>query len=285
MTMAATEKTSIYEYLDFRAYLRDEIARRKESQHGFSFRAFNMRSGFKSPSHLSMITNGEINAGAKAVTKLCKGLNLSSRESKFFATLVNFNQATTHIDKDNFYNALLKLYPPRQPNLIGEKYYKIFNRWYHATILELVRLECFQEDPYWIAEQLKPRVSVPKVRHALDTLCEYGLLVRDDANRLVPAEPNLTTPDSVASLAIINYNKQLIARSAQAVEHDPASQKEFSSITVAMSEQTFADVKKRIQEFRDELHAFTEERASNDPTSCVANINLQLFTTTDWSNS
>ena len=67
---------------------------------------------------------------------------------------------------------------------------------------QLALLPGFREDPEWIVEQLRPRVSAADVKRALRHLETLGLLVRNDGGGLIAADRKLTTPERVPSLAV-----------------------------------------------------------------------------------
>jgi uncharacterized protein (TIGR02147 family) len=276
--MGEGEKTSIYRYLDYRDYLRDAIEEQRLQNPKFSYRYFNMRAGLKSPSHVHMIMEGKANVGRKSAYRLCKGLGLSEKEARFFEKLINFTQAKTHQDKDAFYNELRKCYPPKEPGMLGEAHYKLFEQWYYPVILEMTRLQHFREIPSWISRKLKPRVPEHKVKKALQELESMGLLERTAAGTLVQSQASFVTPEAVESLAVINFNQQIAQHAASAVRDDAVSRKEFSTITAAMSDQKFAQVKAKLQQYRDELLDFIEaDDNDTDPKISVSHINLQLF--------
>lgn len=283
--MKHRREKAIYKYLDYREFLRDEVAHLKEANPNFSYRAFNMKAGLKSSGHLKMIADGRLNVGQQSMHKLCKGLGLSVKETNFFVSLVQFNQAKTHQERDQFYNNLLALYPPRQPRMLGEVCYRIFHKWYYVVLLELVRVEGFCEVASWISARLCPSVPEHKVRKALQELEELGLLVRNAQGKLEPASVAIATPEAVESLAVVNYNEQLIARASEALRVDPVAEKEFSTLTAAMSEKTFAKVKAKLQEQRNELRELIESENEHSQQTFVAHINLQSFKLSKGSTS
>lgn len=52
-----TPHPDVFEYLDYRAFLRDYYAERKQSR-GLSFRSFSKRAGLGSPNYLKLVMEG-----------------------------------------------------------------------------------------------------------------------------------------------------------------------------------------------------------------------------------
>ena len=51
----------VFDYLDYRAYLRDYYAYAKSARRGFSHRTFSRRAGLGSPNHLKRVMEGRQN--------------------------------------------------------------------------------------------------------------------------------------------------------------------------------------------------------------------------------
>ena len=266
--------TDIYNYLDFREFIKDRIDLLKEENPRFSRRYFCNKSGLKSSSYLNMVMSGDRNIGAKGMYGICKGLGLSDKEANFFQSLVRFNQALIHEEKEKYYDELIGLYPKKHTRVIEAKYYKVFSCWYYVSILELVRLDSFRENFDWISKKFRIKVSRPRIKGAIKDLLEVGLLVRNETGRLKPADLVVSTPEEVSSMAVVNFHQQMLTLSLDALKNDPVDEKENSAIVVAMSKERIPEIKRRIQEFKRELVDMIEKENLNKTD--VVYINLQL---------
>ena len=59
--MTGTDPIDVFDYLDYRAFLRDFYARAKATRRGFSFRAFSRKARLGSPNHLKRVMEGDRN--------------------------------------------------------------------------------------------------------------------------------------------------------------------------------------------------------------------------------
>ncbi|MBI2342948.1 MAG: TIGR02147 family protein [Deltaproteobacteria bacterium] len=268
---------SVYTYDDYRAYLRDVIATKKRTSRTFSYRQFNQRAGLKSSGHLKLIIDGARNLSQETIYRLTRGLGLSEPESRFFESLVHFNQSKTHDEKDFHYQQLLTKYPPRHAQLLDADYYHLFSHWYTIAILELIRIEACAANAARIAKHLKPNVPANKIRQSLKLLEQSGM-IRCVGARYERTEKMLTTSDAVRSLAVTKFHEQVTELALQALKHDPVPEKEFSSLTIAIAREDLPQLKQRIQEFRRYIHALIEH--SERPRTDVAQLNIHLFTMT-----
>lgn len=94
--------TPIYEYNDYRAFLRDRFSALKKQNPMFSYRAFNRLAGLKNSGFLKLVIDGQKNLGQTGIWKMARGFKLTEDEARYFAALVHFNQAK-EIDEKNHY--------------------------------------------------------------------------------------------------------------------------------------------------------------------------------------
>ncbi len=271
---------NIYDYLDYREFLKDRIDHLREENSNFSYRYFNRKAGFKSSCQLKLVTEGKRNLGKSGIFNVCKGLGMSRKEAEYFESLVFFNQSKSHDEKDHYYKELIEALPPNHAKVIESKCYKAFGHWYYLTILEMIRLGCFEEDTTWISKRLRPRVSVPRVKKALADLETLGLIQRNEKGKLVRVDKMLSTPDEITSIAITNLHEQLTDLSNVALRKDGIDEREYSALIIAVSKQKFNRLKKKIVEFRREVHALLEATDDEDLSNVVC-MDMKLFKLTN----
>src|SRR3989338_9919808 len=93
--MGNIKKPNIFEYDNYRSFLKDLYALLKQEKSAFSFRFFSRQAGFRSPNFLKLVMEGKRNLSPESIEKFAKGLKLNKNEADFFRRLVLLNQATT----------------------------------------------------------------------------------------------------------------------------------------------------------------------------------------------
>jgi uncharacterized protein (TIGR02147 family) len=267
----------IYEYLDYRRFLKDRFSALKKDNSQFSYRYFNRRAGIASSGFLKLVMDGKRNLADEGIGKVALGLKLGEKEKKYFRLLVKFNQATSHAEKEDYFQSLCKNKHFLKAKPLAGIQYQIFSHWYSVAILELVRFETNQKkDLVWLLHHLRPSVGIREVKRAVHELMSLGLISRSRQGSYERKEPVLKTEDQVSHLLVTNYHQQMSEQASQAVLHDDAKHREFSALTIALSREQFDLVKGELQTFREHLHSLLEKK-SDAPKSLVAQINLQLF--------
>ncbi len=265
---------TIYQYLDYRQYLRDYYEEKKRTTKSFSYRSFARSAGLVSATFLNLVIKGKRNLTPDSIRKFCKGLKLKRDEAAFFENLVLMNQATTPEDKNFYYQRLATSKKYLAVKRLERDQYECFSKWYSAAIWELLSLKGFQNDPQWIARKLVPRITTRQAREVIETFLRLRLVAETPEGGLVKRDPHLTTPNEVKSMAIGNFHRDMLCRAADAVSTNAARDRELSSLTIAISKKRFVKAKRRIQEFRRELH---ELLAGDEDPDSVYQCHISLF--------
>jgi uncharacterized protein (TIGR02147 family) len=272
--MATKLRVEVFDYLDYREFLRDAYDDLKARQRGFSYRAFSRRAGMSSPNFLKLVIDGKRNLTPDSTEKFAVALGLGARETAFFRELVGFAQATTAAQKNAHYERIGTFHRHSAVRRLERDTFAYLSRWYYPAIRELVTCSDFREDPAWISAQLRPEVAPARVREAIDVLLDLGMLERDEAGRLRQGDPLLSTGPEVRSLAVGNFHRQMMERAADSIELIDREQREISGVTVALSRASFDMLKQKIQALRAELLEYSA--AETAPTR-VVQFNFQAF--------
>ena len=97
----------IFDYMDFRKFLKDMFAFKKETISSYSYRYFSRMAGFSSPNFLKLVIEGQRNLTNTSVAGIAKGFKLKKPEREFFENLVFMNQAKDHAEQDHYYRKMI----------------------------------------------------------------------------------------------------------------------------------------------------------------------------------
>jgi uncharacterized protein (TIGR02147 family) len=104
---------ALFEYQNFREYLRDYYAEQKASKKYFSYRYFAEKAGVNTPTFLLYIIEGKRNLTKSSIVKVSRAIGHSRDEADYFEHLVFFNQAATIEEKTHFYSRLIEMRKPK----------------------------------------------------------------------------------------------------------------------------------------------------------------------------
>jgi uncharacterized protein (TIGR02147 family) len=145
---------SVYDYLDYRAFLRDYYAAKKAASRAFSYRAFSKRAGVASPNYLKLVIEGQRSLSPKMAERFAQACGLDGDASRYFVHLVGFNQAKTTVERAQFYDKLTGFQRYRQAHKLELAHAAYYSDWYMPAIRELAASHEFREDSEWIADRL-----------------------------------------------------------------------------------------------------------------------------------
>ncbi len=266
---------NVFDYLDYRAYLRSFYEARKQTRAGFSFRTFSKRAGLKSPNFFKLVMDGDRNLGADTVPKFADALGLTGAEREFFRDLVAFDQGSDSIEKNRAFERIAASRRFRTARRIDGLLLTYLSHWYHPAIRELAARKDFSADPKWIAKRLRPAISPRQAAESVELLLSLGLLVKDPVSgRLSQGEPTLTTEHEVSALGAVNFHRQMLQRASESIDEIPAELRDLAALTVCVSAPTAARVKERIHQFRE---ALTELCDAEPAGTTVYQLNIQWF--------
>jgi uncharacterized protein (TIGR02147 family) len=269
-----TKEVVVFEYDNYRDYLRDLYGFYKKTKPQFSYRYFSQKAGFRSPNFLKLVIEGKRNLSPESIERFTSALKLNKKETEFFRILVHLNQARTIGEKKLYAEQLMQSRTFRYIHPLRQDQYRYYAEWYNIPIRELTTLPEFSEDPGWIARSLLPPISPQQAQKALDLLLQLGLLERDESGRLVQADAFISTGDEVTSTSVANYHREMIQKGSEALDRFPGPDRDVSSVTMALSEEVFQEIKSLIQKFRKELLAIADQ---DQRPEGVYQVNFQLF--------
>jgi len=261
----ASLEIDLFDYWDYRSYLRDFYVREKSRHASYSFRVFALRAKIASPNYLKLVIDGERRITDKTLPQFIRGLKLTKGEADYFRNLVLYQETIDTEAKESHLATLLRIRRRHRTKIhhLHEDRYEILRNWHHWAIRELVLVKNFSDDPKWIAQKLGHRITPLQARESLQLLVRLGF-VRKESDRWTVGESLLTTGDDVTSMMIRGLHKQFMDLSTQSLLNDPLSEREVSGLTVAIPRSKVPEVKHQIREFRRELNRSLSTTPQNE---------------------
>jgi uncharacterized protein (TIGR02147 family) len=268
---------SVYGYTDYRKYLKDFYDFKKDGSHGYSFRAFSKAAGFSSPNILKLVMDGQRNIGADAMQKFIAGLCLPEQMAAYFRVLVKFNQAKDDTEKVELFEELRRLTPQAKRRQLNAESLHYVSHWLHPVIREMVSLDEFRDDPYWISRRINSEASVQEITSALQFLIKEGFIEKTPEGNFVARDNMVLSSDEVKSLVIRKYHRQMLDQAKDALENLPIDSREFGALTFVLPEGSLGELKYKIKQFRSELHTWAMQTVENGSGEIVVQVNIQMY--------
>ena len=261
----------IFEYLDYREFLKDYYNAKKEANPAFSLRVFSDKIGFKAKDFISRVMNGDKNLSSQSIPKVASGLRLGKHETEFFVALVKFNQAETTDERNAAFEqmqAVLKVVRfAEKQHLLGHAQYMVYSDWRHLTIRSLIGMFGFDGNYEALAKQVRPNITVEQAKQSVK-------LKKDESGKYVLTESAITTGDRTSKLALRGYHQNCLKLAADSIDRDAPGTRHVSGLTLGISQEGYERIVERINAFRKEIALLAEEDEGSDK---VFQLEFALF--------
>ena len=238
----------------YRLYLREELARRCETNPRYSMRSFARKLNIHSGA-LSGIMNGKRRISRKMAERISVNLLLNPDEKfDFFKPFRNPSGASRS----------------KKYRVLDLEQFRVISEWEHFAILSLIKIRGATGSIKWVSKML--RITEKKAQEAIDRLLSLGLIKESD-KRFIRTWADLTTPDEISSIAIKKAHIEELELAKESLLSDPVERRDITSITMAIDPEKLAEAKKRIREFQDEISELLEEGEKKE----VYKLNINLF--------
>jgi len=263
----------VFNYLDYRAFLRDYYVEQKVKRQ-LSYRRFSQEGGLRSPNYLKLVIDGQRNLSDAMARRFAQALGLVGESRQYFIELVRFNQASSAGPRDEAYEKLTGFHRYQAAHKLEQAHAAYHSTWYLPAIRELAASKAFRADPAWIATHLKPAIKRSEAKRALGILLELGLLQMNDRGQMKLGQAIVSTGPETRGVHITRYHREMIGRASHAIDTHPASERDISSLTLCVGADGLKRLKERIQRFRREL---VDLAVLDDAPRQVIQVNFQLF--------
>lgn len=269
MNSPTSVKPGIYDFTDYRLYLK-ALFEYEKSQGLFSYSIFAERAGFLSRSYLRTVISGKRNLTEPAMAKVIVGFNLNMTEAEAFRALVRANQAQTFKEKNYHWENFLKLQPCKSQKQIVDGY-EYLSKMINPLLIVLLKQNHIKKD----TAHLMKLTGLPKteITSALDSLEKLGAIVKSDTDQYEATQFSFTTPGDVSNYAVQKYHATALDQAKEKLHLSP-KEREFQSLTMALSEDEFKFLKKKIKNFMDEVEAMFSGPRPKSEKAYVINLNL-----------
>lgn len=241
------------------SWLENILTEKMKKNPQFSLRAFG-RMVDVSPAVLSRVLSGKRKLTFKLAVRIADSLLLGPYEREQLYSFYLSHPASEEQAEQNKIEKELSL-----------DCFNAMKEWYHYGITQLLYLESFNEEPKWIAKMLA--ISELEAKLAVERLVRLKILARDETGKLYRSATHLSTSTDIAAAGIRHFQKQILEKSIASLEADDISERDITSITIAINEDRIAEAKAEIKKFRMKMSEFL---ATGEKTR-VYNLGIHLI--------
>ncbi len=262
----------IFLYCDYRKFLQDWLREKKQANPAVSFRMIARQVGYKAPGYLSMLMRGKINMSLYMCLKFCSHMKLKKKESDFFQNMVLFCDAATHEEKQVYFDKM-KSFKEVAVRIVGSQEYRFYEKWHHSAIRAVLGYFPLRNEYEKIGKLLVPAITAREVKESILLLKELKLIDFDNNGYLRPTEAVISTGYDAAGMAVNTFLFNTLRLSESALGRFPRDERNFSCLTLGISENGFREIRQELREFRRKVMKI----AADDFADRIYQFSFQLF--------
>jgi uncharacterized protein (TIGR02147 family) len=268
---------TLFDYLDYREFLRDFYLEQKRKHGYFSYRFLAQKTNID-PAHIARVFQLKRHLSEKSIVPFIQLCKFSEEEKTFFDRLVAFNVARSERQVKQAFEALLSLSSVKSRTLRSDQY-AFYTKWYYTAVRALISIRPFTEkDTGTIAQILSPPVSSAEARKAVKLLLKLGLVYVSDDGILRCSDTHITTGQKWRSLAAKTFQAETMRLASESLDRHPREIRDISTVTIGIKHSRMDEMRRRIADFRKSIMHLAEEDQEPDD---IFQLNIQLFPITD----
>ena len=266
-------KINIYEYTNFRDYLRAFFTKSKEEHPKFSHRYLAQKLDLSTPNLILLIMQGKRNLTSQLASKLSRICRFTKRESMYFDAMVAFIQAKSHDEKSRYFDVMSNIRRQVFASRLDEWQYKYYRNWYNPVIKELATDPDFTGNEKWIAKHLSPSIQAAKAKSSIKLLNKLGY-IKKRGRKYEQGKPLQSPIPEVHSLGMVEFHRKTSQLAAASFDRHRSQERFITSCTIVIDEKRFQKLKIDLDKLRNAALRFSQKASKN---TRVYQLNFQLF--------
>jgi uncharacterized protein (TIGR02147 family) len=262
----------IFQYSDYRKFLHDWYQEKKKRNPSVSYRLIASKVGYRSPGYLSMLISEKIGMSLSMGMKFAAYMKLKKRETEYFQYMILFGEAKTSEEKMKYFDKL-RSFKEAAVYKIDATQYQYYEKWYHSVIRALLDFFPFKNECKKIAQLLIPSITEQEAEESICLLKKLDLIRADKDGFLRPVDALVSTGYDTQSFLLSNFIINSLQLSQRAIHFFPRHERNFSCLTLGISQKGFEKIQQELREFRSKVMQI----AATDDAERIYQLGFQFY--------
>ena len=269
----APPRPNVYQYDDYKSFLRDAYEAKKLEQPGYSYRKFAVAAGIANPGYLLDVILGKRPLSRNQTLKMTPVLGLNETETEFLLLLSEFGQCKKDGERQELYQEMLarrnrSRFARMSPSLV--KYYQDYR---YSLVRCAVEIMEFRGDYDALGKFLNPPLAPNLVKKIIQDLIEWGLIVQHEQGAYRVTEKFVEPPPTMAAM-VRRLNREWVLQAAEIPFKFGPTDRHVSTLLLMVSEETRLRLMDKMETFRKEALDLVEK--DKNPET-ILQLSIQLF--------
>lgn len=278
------------DYLNYRDFLRafylykKEITKNYLRPYNYSF--FSVAADIKSPNYLRLVMEGQRNLSEEMALKFAKAMQLNKEASEEFLLLVLYCQETDPSLRNQYLKNLsdFRFQKNLKQGLIDKKTVDRIPNWIGWILFSLLDQEGAQFSVSNLKQLLRNKASEVEIQTALDKLIESGeIILNSETGEVKKGKSLVDNSEDIPVVLIRRLQTQLMYMGLESLLQDSPLDREFGTLTLALTKPEFEELRFQLRKFRKQIHKDNSISRMKSKGDRVYQLNLQLYPVTERS--
>lgn len=267
---------NIFNYEDYRSFLRDYYTEMKNKMPAFSYKYLAGKAGIANKGFLFNILNGKKDLCKPYIFRIANILKLNKQETEYFEILIALSQANTPEEQHHYYERLIDLKGDglAGAQVIRKDQYEFYARWWHAAIRSVIDIKGFDGDYKNLAKQLHPEITIRQAKQSVALLLKLGLILKNSKHEYRVADKLISTGKEPPASGVLNFHLDTLDLAKQAIKELPKPIRNISGLTLGISEEGYNTLCDEIRNFRKRILQLAKNSRDADR---VYQLNFHFF--------
>jgi len=251
MTSASTQPRDIFQFLDYREYLRAYFEARKLEQPWYSFKVMGEGVGLDQ-SQVYRILQDQLHISRAAFPRFVSYLQLQGKSAEYFAKMVEFSRARNNAQSRKLFAELLDLRGSRSLTLETAQY-ELYREWHHPVVRALLGILPIDNNYELLARSLDPSITISQAKQSVELLRKLKLVERNSQGQWRLTGNSISTGSNYQSLLIRQYQAHSLRLAEESLDRHAKEERDINVINFGADEEAFRDCMAILKESRRQI--------------------------------
>lgn len=264
---------NVFDFFDYRKFLAAWYDYKKASNKAFSYRAFALRAGYKSPGFYLDIVKGHKSLSPTMAESFAHAIGLKDKELRYFLLMVQFCHTDIPSVQAEIFDQMSALLPKRL-RALRENQQDYYQNWHNVAIREALGVIDIDRNFADLGQFLRPSIPASQAKSAIETLHALDLIDKNPDGYWKPIDQAVEPSANIPTQNIRQFQKNMMEKAMEALDRIPREQRNISCTTFSVSEQGMQTIMAKVDDFRKQILDIIRADQHEDR---VVQFNIQVF--------
>jgi uncharacterized protein (TIGR02147 family) len=267
------KEVNLFEYLDFRLYMRDYYLMRKHLNPHYSYQYITQKYNLGSRSHFYDVLHGRV-LTAKYLAKYLLIFEFNSeREKEYFSALVHYNQSSSREDQEKAFATMVRSSEKLRTMSLDGQSISLFSHWYLPIIYQAMEIYSGQSSLDEIYSGCSVHISENEFLTGVQLLKENNWISYQENAGWQLRHHHLRLDKRDNNIFLQNYHYSLLEEGRKHYLNKEEGQN-LLSVSVGIEKEQLGEVQKILKEAQQKISLLSRK---NDKGEELWQVNIQLF--------